>query len=80
MLERGDDILRDSKDLDGADHEAADFRIQGGASALHTEGQEVQLPHLPAIAKNPIQNIKELLEMLPESGEISSSSFDDGDE
>lgn len=70
MLERdGDSNL--------GNYESSDFRLKNGASVLNTEGQELQLPHLPAIEKNPIQNIKLILEMLPESGEISSLDDED---
>jgi len=51
MLEREDDS-------NAGNYESSDFILKNGASALNTEGQEVQLPHLPAIAKDPIQNIK----------------------
>ena len=53
-------------------YDSTDFRGNKDASALNTEGHEMQLPHLPAIGKDPVRNIKSILEMMPDSGDISS--------
>jgi len=69
MGERGEDSAFNSA---FGNYDASDPRGARHASALDTEGHETQLPHLPAISSGPMQGIQEILDMLPESGDISS--------
>jgi len=75
MREPGDNRFDSNLGTD----DGTDFRGRRHASALDTEGPESQLPHLPAINKAPMQGIKEILEMLPESGDISSCTDSNGE-